>query len=100
MADHVDDRFEWDAGKSERCLAERFFDFAFARRLFDSDLYYEEADERERGEERYLCVGLIEGSFFTVAYTPRGARKRVISAWRSTGDEIVGFAHHFGLATE
>ena len=81
-------------------LGERFFDFAFASRLFDSDLYYEEADERARGEERYWCVGLIEGRFFTVVYTPRGVRKRLISAWRSSDEEVVRFARHFGLGAQ
>ncbi len=100
MGDHVDDRFEWDVGKSERCLAERGFDFAFASRVFDFEPYYEEADERERGEERYWCVGLIEGGFFTVVYTPRGLRKRIISAWQSDDDEILRFADHAGLGTQ
>lgn len=96
MADHEDDRFEWDGVKSDRCLKERFFDFEFASQVFDSDHYYEEYDERDYGEERSVCVGLIGDEFFTVVYTPRYGRKRLISAWRSSDEEIEKYVGYFG----
>lgn len=45
--------FEWDEGKSERCLAERGFDFAYAARaFFDPDRVVHADTRRNYGEER------------------------------------------------
>ena len=45
--------FEWDESKSERCLAERGFDFAYAARaFFDPDRVVHADTRRNYGEER------------------------------------------------
>jgi uncharacterized DUF497 family protein len=100
VPDHVDDRFEWDIDKSNRCLRTRRFDFAYASRLFDSNDYYEEADDREYGEERNFCIGLIDSAFITVVYSPRRNRKRLVSAWRSSPKEIETYVRYAGIATQ
>ncbi len=97
--EHFDDRFEWDLDKSEDCYRRRKFDFEYASRLFESDYYYEEFDDRDYfGEERNVCVGRIDGGYYTVVYTPRGKRKRIISAWLSDDDEVMKYAKYFGSA--
>ena len=97
--DHFDDRFEWDVEKSEDCYRRRKFDFEYASRLFDSDYYFEELDERDYGsEERNICVGRIDGNYYTVVYTLRGTRKRIISAWLADDDEMIKYAEYFESA--
>ena len=71
-------------------------DFAYASRVFDSDYYYEEIDERDYGgEERSICVGKIDEEYFTVVYTPRGTRKRIITAWVADDAEVRKYVEYF-----
>ena len=99
MSDHVDERFEWDVAKSDDCYRRRHFDFKHASRVFESDDYYEELDQREYDrEERNICVGNIDGILYIVVYTPRGTRKRIISAWVADDGEVRGFAEYFGYS--
>lgn len=85
MPDYVDERFGWDVAKSEDCYRRRHFDFKHASRVFESDDYYEELDERESdGEERNVCVGKIDGLFFTV------------SAWVADDGEVTRYVKYFG----
>jgi uncharacterized protein len=99
VPDHVDERFEWDIDKSNRCLRERGFDFRYASRLFETDRYYEEHDERDYGEERYLSVGVVTTVCITIVYTLRDDRKRLISARPSTDEEIESYVRYVGLRT-
>ena len=88
MDDYLDDRFEWDIRKSDDNLGEHLLDFEFASQLFDTDAHTEAFDDRvDYGEERWKCIGFVEGTLITVVYTPRGARRRLISAWPSTSQE-------------
>jgi uncharacterized DUF497 family protein len=97
--DYVDERFEWDFEKSENCYRRRYFDFEFASRVFDSDHYYEEIDERDYdGEVRNVCVGGIDGQYITVVYTPREHRKRIIAALVADDDEVEKYVRYFGAA--
>ncbi len=99
MSDYRDDRFEWDLAKSARCFREKGFDFAFASLLFESDFYYEEIDDRGHEEERNKCVGIIDTKFFTVVYTTRRSRKRIISAWQSDDEEVKKYITFCGQPT-
>jgi uncharacterized DUF497 family protein len=78
---------EWDATKSERCLAERGFDFAFAVRLFDESEYWEEPSQQRHREPRFIAAGRVDGLLLTVVWTPRGNRRRIISARRASKKE-------------
>jgi uncharacterized DUF497 family protein len=74
------DGFEWDADKSERCLAERGFDFDYVTKIFSGD-FIEWADRRrDYGEERFVTVGTVDEGAFTVIWTPRKSTRRIISA--------------------
>ena len=93
---YSDDRFEWSIVKSDETYRRRGFDFAFASCIFDS-LHTEDFDEaHDRDEDRCLCVGRVNGRFVTVVYAQRGERKRIISAWLSSSEEIDGYARAFG----
>ncbi len=72
--------------KSERSLAQRGFDFAFATLIFDGATEEREDRRIEYGEVRISAVGIAHRFYLTVVYTDRidGHRKvrRIISARR------------------
>ena len=81
--------FEWDESKSERCLAERGFDFAYAARtFFDPDRVVHADTRRNYGEERYQLMGMIEQRLFVLVYTPRPGAMRIISARKANQREV------------
>ena len=78
---------EWDRAKSERCLAERGFDFAFAARIFDESQYWEEPSRQKHTEPRFIAIGPVDGLLLTVVWTPHGRKRRIISARRASRRE-------------
>lgn len=80
--------FDWHDGKSEECLQERGFDFAFAARLFDDEM--EEFLRCSRGLRRRAShrVGQIDGLMFAVVYTQRDDVRWIISAFRCREREL------------
>lgn len=87
-------RFEWDAAKSDACLTERGFDFAYAVRVFLDPDRLVDADRRfDYGEPRYRVLGRIDGRLFVVVYTPRGGAFRLISARKANAREVARYGH-------
>ena len=81
--------FEWDDAKSDACLAERGFDFAYAIRAFLDDDRIVGRDRRwDYGEDRYWLLGAIEDRVFVVIFTMRGSAIRIISARKANGREV------------
>jgi uncharacterized DUF497 family protein len=81
--------FEWDDAKSEACLAERGFDFAYATKaFFDPHRLIEPDRRRDYGEERYRLLGCIGLRLFVVVYTWRLNAIRIISARKANQREI------------
>lgn len=73
--------FERDEPKSEACLHERGFDFAYAARAFFDPACLVRADTRHSyGEEHYQLMGKIEQRLFVVVYASRHEAMRIISA--------------------
>ena len=96
MPDYSDAEFEWDIAKSAQTLKERGFDFAFAVRIFDFDCIEAYDSDHDDVEVRTKCTGYIGGTFFTLVYTERPPRKRIISALRALKYEIDDNAKEFG----
>ena len=90
--------FEWDPSKSASNLAKHRIDFDEAKAVFD-DLFalIELDDSEDYGENRYTIIGVIGGRLFSVAYTERGERIRLITARRATSYEQRKY--HRGPAT-
>jgi uncharacterized DUF497 family protein len=88
--------FEWDEAKSERNLAERGFDFAFAARVFEGDTMEWEDARRDYGERRVVAVGRVEGIELTAVYTLRGIVQHIISARRANRRERRAFDQAIG----
>ena len=94
-------RFDWDPRKSDRNLADRGFDFAFATLIFDGPTL-ERVDTREDyGEARLIAIGLADAIPLTVVYTDRAATgagavtRRIISARLSNRRERQAYAQAF-----
>jgi uncharacterized protein len=79
--------FEWDPAKSERTLAERGFNFAFASLMFEGFIVEWPDLRRDYGEVRMQAVGEVEGEILLVVYTFRGETRRIISARRANAKE-------------
>jgi uncharacterized DUF497 family protein len=79
--------YEYDEEKSKATLRERGFDFEFAARVFDRKVIEYEDQHHDFGEQRYIAIGQIEDSTFTVVYTWRNGRRRIISARRASRRE-------------
>ena len=81
--------FEWDDAKSDACLAERGFDFAYVIRAFlDRDRIVGQDRRWDYGEDRYRLLGAIEGRVFVAIYTMRGAVIRIVSARKANAREV------------
>lgn len=81
--------FEWDEGKSDACLRDRGFDFAFAASAFaDPDRIIRQDTRHSYGEDRYQLIGRIEERLFVLVYTPRHDAIRIISARKANSREV------------
>jgi hypothetical protein len=81
--------FEWDPSKSEKCFAERGFDFAYAiRAFFDSDRLVKRDRRYDYGEKRYQLLGKVQGRVFVIVYTPRDNAVCIISARKGNKREV------------
>jgi uncharacterized protein len=77
-------RFTWDSGKSERNLAERGFDFAFAASAFAGPTLERIDTRQDYGEVRRIALGVADEIPLTIVYTDRAEAgdvvRRIISA--------------------
>jgi uncharacterized protein len=77
-------RFDWDPAKSERNLADRAFDFAFATLVFAGPTLERIDTRQDYGEVRRITLGIADGIPLTVVYTDRAEAgevvRRIISA--------------------
>jgi uncharacterized protein len=78
--------FEWDEDKRQINLWKHGIDFLRARQLFDGRLVFESSNERHV-ELRTLTTGIIEGKFYTVIWTWRDGKVRIISCRRARDGE-------------
>lgn len=79
--------FEWDSAKSQATYDERGVDFEAAGRVFEGDYVEREDLRQDYGERRYVVTGAVEGVVITIVWTPRGRRRRIISAWPASDRE-------------
>ena len=81
-------RFSWDAGKNDRNLLKRGFDFEFAAQIFDGSTLERTDSRRDYGERRVIALGKAQDIPLTVVYTDRAdaggeVSRRIISARKS-----------------
>jgi hypothetical protein len=69
--------------------------FETARRVFGDAFGVELLDDRrDYGEERWVRIGIVEGTILTVVYTERSERRRLISARQATKLEQDDYFRH------
>jgi uncharacterized DUF497 family protein len=73
---------EWDEKKRLTNLKERGVDFRDAAQVFLGPVLEAEDTRTEYGEQRFRALGQVGRDNFMVAYTWRGERRRIISAWK------------------
>ena len=80
--------FEWDETKAAENYAKHGVSFETATEVFSDPFAIERLDDREDyGEDRFILVGMAEGTVLTVVYTERDDRIRIISARQATRHE-------------
>ena len=80
--------FDWHDSKSDECLAERGFDFAYASQLFDGETVRFVDDREDYGETRIIAFGHIGGRMYAVVYTDRDDVRWIISAFPCRPKEL------------
>ncbi len=88
--------FEWDEQKREANLAKHGVDFRRMPQLFGGPTIEIIDGRKDYGETRINCLGEIEGRVYAVAYTWRGATRRIISARKANEREQKKCHAHFG----
>ena len=92
-------RFDWDAAKSERNLAERGFDFAFTVAIFAAPTLERIDTRQDYGEVRRIALGITDGIPLTVVFTDRAEAgevvRRIISARVSNRHERQAYREVF-----
>ena len=78
--------FEWDSVKAEANLKKHGVSFAAAQLAFLDTKRVIARDKRHSSssEQRFYCLGIVEGGILTVRFTYRSEKIRVIGAgyWR------------------
>ena len=85
------ENFEWDDRKAAAKVRKHGISFEAAKSAFDDELAFEQYDEDESDEVRWLLTGRVEGRLITVCYTVRNLRSRIISARKAAKNEIESY---------
>jgi uncharacterized DUF497 family protein len=70
--------FEWDEAKRAANLAKHGIDFEDARAIWLCPVAQRRSDWW--AEERYVAIGKVNSRIIAVVWTPRGGRRRILSA--------------------
>ena len=78
--------FEWDEAKRQKNLEKHRLDFRDARLIFDGRPVVH-VPSQKNDEARFASVARIEVKFYTVVWTWRAERRRIISFRRARDGE-------------
>ncbi len=78
--------FEWDENKRLANIEKHGIDFEDAIGVWEDDVV-EVPSRSQRGENRLVAFGVLEGRIIAVVYTDRGGARRIISARRASRSE-------------
>lgn len=78
-------RFEYDPSKSKSNKEKHGIDFEEAQALWDGPVL--EVKLAYEAEDRFACIGIMDGKHWTAIITYRGEAVRLISMRRSHKDE-------------
>ena len=72
----------WDEDKRQHNIQDHGVDFRLAALIFKGWVLEAEDERDDYGESRYRALGRVGDEYLVVAYTWRGANRRIISAWK------------------
>jgi hypothetical protein len=79
--------FGWDENKRRRNVSDHGVDFIDMVQVFDGRPTFSYRSPRN-DEDRWVTVAIVKDRFYLVVWTPRGERRRIISAYRADDWEI------------
>lgn len=89
-------QIEFDSDKRDKTLAERGLDFARADEVFTQAAATAKDERFAYGEERFTTFGLLDGRLVVVAWTLRGAVRRIISMRKANEREQSRYEQRMG----
>ena len=75
-------KLEWDDEKRRKNISKHGVDLIYAALIFEGPTLTKTDNRRTYGEERFISLGLVDGTAFVVVHTQRGEHIRLISAWK------------------
>ena len=75
-------KFEWDDEKRQQNTSKHGVDLIHTALIFEEPTLTKIDDRLDYGEERFISIGLVNGTAFVVVHTQRGENIRLISAWK------------------
>ncbi|BAQ66942.1 BrnT family toxin [Geminocystis sp. NIES-3709] len=87
--------FEWDDQKNIKNQEKHGIRFEDAIEVFDYPMFTEIDDRFDYGEVRVIGIGKKVTIYFTVVYTERGEKIRIISARRSNKKERLKYDNYY-----
>jgi uncharacterized DUF497 family protein len=90
-----DDDFEWDEAKRQSNLAKHRLDFRVAASLFDGRPV-STAESPTDNEMRFVSTMFADGRHYTVVWTVRSDRRRIISFRRARDEEERRYRQLYG----
>lgn len=93
--ENFDREFEWDDQKNIQNQEKHGIKFEDAIVVFDNDMVTEIDNRYDYGEIRYRGIGKNIAVYFTVIYTERGEKVRIISARKSNKKERLKYDNYY-----
>ena len=87
--------YEFDDNKRKRNLSKHEVDLLYAARIFEGPTLEKIDDRRDYGEVRWVALGLVDGVPFTVVFTMRGEKMRLISAWKGGRKDYATYKDYY-----
>lgn len=84
-------QIEFDTNKRNKTLTERGLDFARAAEVFAGPTVTLPDTRQDYGEPRFITVGALDGRMVVLAWTQRGAVRRIISMRKANEREQTRF---------
>ncbi|MGI0483283.1 BrnT family toxin [Geminocystis sp. CENA526] len=92
---NLDYEFEWDEQKNIKNQEKHGIRFEDAIEVFDNDMVTEIDNRYDYGEIRLKGIGKIIAVYFTIIYTERGEKIRIISARKSNKKERLKYDNYY-----
>lgn len=86
----------FDPAKRDWTMAERGLDFDDAQQVFDGVTVDFEDTRHDYGEQRFICVGRLDGRMVVIGWTPRGADRHVFTMRKANDREQAKYEERLG----